>query len=483
MAGGRPAGGAGAAGRRVVARSGAADAAGRCPTASTGCGRAPMPMTTCTRATSATTARRRGSGRYHEPAVAGDRCAPVRSERGGGRSLCVLGRRGRRGILCRLDDGAFAACTSPFEVAELGEGTHRFEVKARDTAGNESAASAFAWTIDRTAPEPPVIDEHPTATTISDRARFAFSAAEPACGSCARWTTRTGSVLEPAGVRVARARATTVPRDRARRGGQRERAGYRRVDGRSRRGEPGRRRMVVVRRPARACTVQGRTYVGWVARDGDVKVSAYDHATRSRTTALVAPAVELDDHANPALQVLPDGRLRVFYSAHGGTTMSYRSRCARTTSRPGSPRGRCPRTRRDRGGSRIRTRCISPPRRRRTCSGAAGTSTRRSDPARRADAWSPARTLISAPGRPYVKVDSDGEATIHFAFTNAHPERGRGRQHPLRRLPRRRALARRRHPHRPARAPRSPRSRPTASTTPAARPGCTTSRSTATAAR
>ena len=37
------------------------------------------------------------------------------------------------------------------------------------------------------------------------------------------------------------------------------------------------------------------------------------------------------------------------------------------------------------------------------------------------DAWSPARTLISAPGRPYVKVDSDGEDTIHFAFTNAHP--------------------------------------------------------------
>ena len=111
------------------------------------------------------------------------------------------------GLLCRLDDGAFAACTSPFEVAELGEGTHRFEVKARDTAGNESATSAFAWTIDRTAPEPPVIDERPTATTISDRAHFAFTPPKPACGSRARWTTRSR--------RRARARGSTSRSARA----------------------------------------------------------------------------------------------------------------------------------------------------------------------------------------------------------------------------------------------------------------------------
>jgi hypothetical protein len=80
----------------------------------------------------------------------------------------------------------------------------------------------------------------------------------------------------------------------------------------------------------------GRTYVGWVAQDGDIKVSVYDHATLARTTALVAPGVQVDDHANPALQILPDGRVRAFYSAHGGTRMFYRttSGCARPTWRP-----------------------------------------------------------------------------------------------------------------------------------------------------
>ena len=31
-----------------------------------------------------------------------------------------------------------------------------------------------------------------------------------------------------------------------------------------------------------------------------------------------------DDHANPSLQVRPDGRLVVYYSAHVGPAMSYR---------------------------------------------------------------------------------------------------------------------------------------------------------------
>ena len=36
--------------------------------------------------------------------------------------------------------------------------------------------------------------------------------------------------------------------------------------------------------------------------------------------------------------------------------------------------------------------------------------------------WSAARTLVSVAGeRPYVKVESNGEDTIHFGFTNAHP--------------------------------------------------------------
>ena len=78
---------------------------------------------------------------------------------------------------------------------------------------------------------------------------------------------------------------------------------------------------------------------------------------------------------------------------------------------------------RARSASPTRTRSTWPRRAGRTCSGAAATSTRRSraSPTGR-DAWAPVRGLIAVPGeRPYVKYDSDGESTIHIAFTNAHP--------------------------------------------------------------
>ena len=68
----------------------------------------------------------------------------------------------------------------------------------------------------------------------------------------------------------------------------------------------------------RAVTHNGRTYVGWVDQEGDVKVSSYDHATGERVTAVLQARLNQDDHANPSLQVRPDGRLVVYYSAHVG---------------------------------------------------------------------------------------------------------------------------------------------------------------------
>jgi hypothetical protein len=67
-----------------------------------------------------------------------------------------------------------------------------------------------------------------------------------------------------------------------------------------------------------------RTYIGWVARDGDIKVAAYDHDSGVRTTAVVYSKLQVDDHANPALQVRPDGRVVVYYAAHNGARMYYR---------------------------------------------------------------------------------------------------------------------------------------------------------------
>jgi large repetitive protein len=52
---------------------------------------------------------------------------------------------------CRLDTGAFAACTSPKDYTGIVAGPHTFVLEATDAAGNEALAS-YGWTIDTTPP-------------------------------------------------------------------------------------------------------------------------------------------------------------------------------------------------------------------------------------------------------------------------------------------------------------------------------------------
>ncbi len=54
---------------------------------------------------------------------------------------------------CRLDGGSWSACTSPKSYAGLTQGSHTFEVRATDTAGNTDAtAASFTWALDTTDP-------------------------------------------------------------------------------------------------------------------------------------------------------------------------------------------------------------------------------------------------------------------------------------------------------------------------------------------
>jgi PKD repeat protein len=167
-----------------------------------------------------------------------------------------------------------------------------------------------------------------------------------------------------------------------------------------------------------------KTFVGWVDLEGDIKVMSYDHSTGDRVTAVLQARLNQDDHANPSIQVLPSGKLMVFYSAHVGPAMHYRISTQPRDVSSWEPAQKVPTNVPGirgytypnpvylagenttflfwRGGN------YNP-----TYSTRIGES----------GAWTTARNLIHVEGqRPYVKYASRGGNTIHVAYTNAHPE-------------------------------------------------------------
>src|SRR6185312_13045633 len=48
---------------------------------------------------------------------------------------------------CQLDDGAYEDCTSPTGYGDLADGDHTFNVKAKNTTGQESDPASYSWTI------------------------------------------------------------------------------------------------------------------------------------------------------------------------------------------------------------------------------------------------------------------------------------------------------------------------------------------------
>ena len=82
------------------------------------------------------------------------------------------------GFQCRVDNAAFAACTSPHTTAAMTDGSHTFEVRATDAAGNTDPTPAQrAVTVDTAAPQT-TITGAPPATTTATTATFALSAGE-----------------------------------------------------------------------------------------------------------------------------------------------------------------------------------------------------------------------------------------------------------------------------------------------------------------
>jgi hypothetical protein len=79
---------------------------------------------------------------------------------------------------CRIDDGAFAACSSPYKTSALADGPHTFEVKATDHAANTDPTPALrSFSVDATAPRT-TITAGPTGRTTNRTPRFAFRSNE-----------------------------------------------------------------------------------------------------------------------------------------------------------------------------------------------------------------------------------------------------------------------------------------------------------------
>ncbi len=66
-----------------------------------------------------------------------------------------------------------------------------------------------------------------------------------------------------------------------------------------------------------------KTYMGWVEDEGTIVVAELDHDTDEYKRVELHPFLESDDHNNPAVVVLPDGRIMVFYSMHTNEPYMY----------------------------------------------------------------------------------------------------------------------------------------------------------------
>src|SRR5829696_3320863 len=88
---------------------------------------------------------------------------------------------------CSLDGAAFASCSSPQSYDNLSDGSHTFDVRAKDAAGNTDATPAScSWTVgtaDTTAPET-IIDSGPSGTITVADATFTFSSEAGATFEC-----------------------------------------------------------------------------------------------------------------------------------------------------------------------------------------------------------------------------------------------------------------------------------------------------------
>jgi hypothetical protein len=75
----------------------------------------------------------------------------------------------------------------------------------------------------------------------------------------------------------------------------------------------------------RALITEDVTILGWVGRDGDIRVASYNNDTGVVVKRTLHESLQVDDHANPAFYLRHDGRITAFYSRHAGKPLYYRT--------------------------------------------------------------------------------------------------------------------------------------------------------------
>ncbi|MFE8605091.1 adventurous gliding motility protein AgmC [Archangium violaceum] len=79
---------------------------------------------------------------------------------------------------CSLDGAPFTPCTGPVNYSGLGDGSHTFEVRATDAAGNvDPTPASYTWTVDAAVPDTTIVSG-PPARTNATSATFDFSSSE-----------------------------------------------------------------------------------------------------------------------------------------------------------------------------------------------------------------------------------------------------------------------------------------------------------------
>lgn len=174
----------------------------------------------------------------------------------------------------------------------------------------------------------------------------------------------------------------------------------------------------------RSVYLNGKTYTGFVNQSGDIVVSSYENATGQSSSATLKAGLQIDDHASPSIEVLPDDRLVVWYSAHSGTKMYYRSSTYANSIAAWNAEKTVPVNYPSAGYHYTYPNPVYLPAegtktylfwRGGTLEPTVATTTNGIN-------WNPARKLWQAGVVPYMKVVSNGYDTIHFFVSDSRPQ-------------------------------------------------------------